>query len=308
MDVLCLGILVADIVAKPIEEMPGKGKLQLVDTMELHTGGCASNAGYDLSKLGISTGLMGKVGMDGFGDFFIKYMEDSGLDTRGIKRTSSANTSATMVMVSADGERTFFHYLGANGELCYDDIDFDILREAKILHIAGAFLMPKFDGESTATVLKQARDLGITTSLDTAWDSRGNWMSLLEPCLYHLDIFMPSIEEARMVTGREEPPEIADSLLSYGIGTVALKMGEQGSYIRTRDWEMYVPIFEVKTVDATGAGDAFAAGFLAGVSKGWGHREAAKLASAVGACCVTAMGATAGVKNWEETLSFMNCA
>jgi sugar/nucleoside kinase (ribokinase family) len=211
-------------------------------------------------------------------------------------------------MVSADGERTFFHYLGANGELCYDDIDPDILREAKILHIAGAFLMPKFDGESTARVLKQARDLGITTSLDTAWDSRGNWMSLLEPCLHHLDIFMPSIEEARMVTGKEEPPEIADFLLSYGIGTVALKMGEQGSYIRTRDWEMYVPIFEVKTVDATGAGDAFAAGFLAGVSKGWGHREAAKLASAVGACCVTAMGATAGVKNWQETLSFMNSA
>lgn len=308
MDVLCLGILVADIVAKPIEEMPGKGKLQLVDTMELHTGGCASNAGYDLNKLGVSTGLMGKVGMDGFGDFFIKYMEDSGLDTRGIKRTSSANTSATMVMVSADSERTFFHYLGANGELCYDDIDLDILREVKILHIAGAFLMPRFDGESTARVLKQARDLGITTSLDTAWDSRGNWMSLLEPCLHHLDIFMPSIEEARMVTGKEEPPEIADFLLSYGIGTVALKMGEQGSYIRTRDWGMYVPIFEVKTVDATGAGDAFAAGFLAGVSRGWDHREAAKLASAVGACCVTAMGATAGVKNWQETLSFMNSA
>ncbi len=308
MDVLCLGILVADIVAKPIEEMPGKGKLQLVDTMELHTGGCASNAGYDLNKLGVSTGLMGKVGMDGFGDFFIRYMEDSGLDTRGIKCTSSVNTSATMVMVSADGERTFFHYLGANGELSYDDIDFDIVREAKILHIAGAFLMPKFDGESTARVLKQARDLGIITSLDTAWDSRGNWMSLLEPCLHHLDIFMPSIEEARMVTGKEEPPEIADFLLSYGIGTVALKMGEQGSYIRTRDWDIYVPIFEVETVDATGAGDAFAAGFLAGVSKGWDHKEAAKLASAVGACCVTAMGATAGVKNWQETLSFMDSA
>ncbi len=111
-----------------------------------------------------------------------------------------------------------------------------------------------------------------------------------------------------MVTGKEEPPEIADFLLSYGIGTVALKMGEQGSYIRTRDWDIYVPIFEVETVDATGAGDAFAAGFLAGVSKGWDHKEAAKLASAVGACCVTAMGATAGVKNWQETLSFMDSA
>ena len=61
MDVLCLGILVVDVVAKPIEKMPGKGKLELVDTMELHTGGCASNTGYGLSKLGIATGLMGKV-------------------------------------------------------------------------------------------------------------------------------------------------------------------------------------------------------------------------------------------------------
>jgi sugar/nucleoside kinase (ribokinase family) len=306
MEVLCLGILVADVVAKPIEKMPDKGKLELVDVMELHTGGCASNAGYALSKLGAFTGLMGKVGTDGFGDFFIGYMRNSGLDTRGIKRTSSVNTSATMVMVSADGERTFFHYLGANADLCYDDVDFDIVREAKILHIAGAFLMPKFDGEATAMVLKQAREWGITTSLDTAWDSKGNWMDVLEPCLKHLDIFMPSIEEARMITGKETPSEIAEFLLSYGIGTVALKMGERGSYIRTRDWEMSVPIYKVDAVDATGAGDAFAAGFLAGISKGWDSREAIKLANAVGACCVTAMGATDGVKNMQETLAFMN--
>jgi len=306
MDILCLGILVADVVAKPIEEMPGKGKLQLVDTMELHTGGCASNTGYGLNKLGISTGLMGKIGTDGFGDFFVAYMNDAGLDTRGIRRTSSVNTSATMVMVSADGERTFFHYLGANAELSYDDIDFDIVREAKILHIAGTFLMPKFDGVPTARVLKQARELGITTSLDTAWDSKDNWMSVLEPCLHHLDIFMPSIEEARMITEKEEPEEIAELLLSYGIGTVALKMGDQGSYIRTRDWEMSVPIYKVEAIDATGAGDAFAAGFLAGVSQGQDHREAAKLANAVGACCTTAIGAIAGVRNMQETLELMN--
>ena len=147
--------------------------------------------------------------------------------------------------------------------------------------------------------------MGIITSLDTAWDSKGNWMNILEPCLKHLDIFMPSIEEARMITGKEEPSEVADLLLSYGIGTVALKMGEQGSYIRTKDWEMYIPIYKVKVIDATGAGDSFAAGFLAGVVNGWDHREAARLANAVGACCTTAMGATAGVKSMQETLRLM---
>jgi len=305
MDVLCLGIFVADIVAKPIEDMPGKGKLALVDTMELHTGGCASNTGYALNKLGISTGLMGKVGTDGFGDFFVNYMRNAGLDIRGIKYSITANTSATMVMVSADGERTFFHYLGANAELNYNDVDFNIVKEAKILHIAGSFLMPSFDGEPASRVLKQAREWGITTSLDTAWDSKGNWLNVLEPCLQHLDIFMPSIEEARMITGKEDPSEIAEFLLSYGIKTVALKMGERGSYVRTPDWELYLPVYKVKTFDATGAGDAFAAGFLAGVAKGWNYKDAARLGNAVGACCVTAIGSSAGIKNMDETLEFM---
>jgi len=305
MDVLCLGIFVADIVAKPIEDMPGKGKLALVDTMELHTGGCASNTGYALNKLGISTGLMGKVGTDGFGDFFVNYMRNAGLDIRGIKYSITANTSATMVMVSADSERTFFHYLGANAELNYNDVDFNIVKEAKILHIAGSFLMPGFDGEPASRVLKQAREWGITTSLDTAWDSKGNWLNVLEPCLQHLDIFMPSIEEARMVTGKDEPSEIAEFLLSYGIKTVALKMGERGSYVRTPDWELYLPVYKVETVDATGAGDAFAAGFLAGVAKGWSYKDAARLGNAVGACCVTAIGSSAGIKNMDETLEFM---
>jgi len=305
MDVLCLGIFVADIVAKPIEDMPGKGKLALVDTMELHTGGCASNTGYALNKLGISTGLMGKVGTDGFGDFFVNYMRNAGLDIRGIKYSITANTSATMVMVSADGERTFFHYLGANAELNYNDVDFNIVKEAKILHIAGSFLMPGFDGEPASKVLKQAREWGITTSLDTAWDSKGNWLNVLEPCLQHLDIFMPSIEEARMITGKDEPSEITEFLLSYGIKTVALKMGERGSYVRTPDWKLYLPVYKVKTVDATGAGDAFAAGFLAGVAKGWNYKDAARLGNAVGACCVTAIGSSAGIKNMDETLEFM---
>ena len=167
-------------------------------------------------------------------------------------------------------------------------------------------MMPKFDGEASARVLKQAREWGIITSLDTAWDSKGNWMKVLEPCLKHLDIFMPSIEEARMITGKETPSEIAGSLLSYGIGLVALKMGEQGSYIRTRDLEISLPIYQVESVDATGAGDAFAAGLLAGISRGMSTKEAAELGNAVGACCVTSMGATAGVKNMKETLAFMN--
>ena len=304
-DVTCLGILVVDVVCKPVDEWPDRGKLVLVDTMELHIGGCASNAGTALAKIGVDTAITGKVGNDGFGDFLIKSLEEHGADCTGIVRDASAATSATMVMVHGDGERSFIHYLGANATLTEDDIDFDVIAKTRILHIAGAFLMPSFDGEPTARVLKIARGMGVTTTLDTAWDSRGNWMKLLEPCLAHVDYFVPSIEEARMVTGKHDPADVAKVLLDRGVGTVALKMGNQGCYIKNADVELSIPIYEVNCVDAVGAGDAFAAGFLTGLVNGWDLERTGKFANAVGAFCVTALGATTGIKDHKTIEDFI---
>ena len=304
-DVTCLGILVADVVGKPVDQWPERGKLMLVDTMALHIGGCASNAGTALAKIGVDTAIIGKVGDDGFGDFLITSLEKHGADCTGIVRDSEAATSATMVMVHGDGERSFIHYIGANATLTEADVDFDIIKKTKILHIAGAFLMPSFDGEPTARVLKKAKEMGVITSLDTAWDSRGNWMKLLEPCLAYVDYFVPSIEEARMVTGKHEPPDVAEVLMDKGVGTVALKMGDQGCYIKGADVELTIPIYEVNCIDAVGAGDAFAAGFLTGLVNGWDLERAGKFANAAGAFCVTALGATTGIKDQKTIEDFI---
>ena len=78
-------------------------------------------------------------------------------------------------------------------------------KGARLLHVAGSFLMPKLDGEPTARVLAGARRRGLITCLDTCWDAQGRWMSLLASCLPHLDHFVPSIEEARQLTGRSDP-------------------------------------------------------------------------------------------------------
>ncbi|HIE25943.1 TPA: sugar kinase [Candidatus Poribacteria bacterium] len=306
MDILCLGIFVADVLAKPIKKIPELGKLELFDEMELHTGGCANNTAIGLARLGISSGAMGKVGNDGFGDFIIRNLKENNVDAQGVKRASDANTSFTFVMIAPSAERSFLHYIGANATLCYEDIDFDLIKECKILHIAGSFLMPGFDGETTAKVLRKAKELGVTTALDTAWDSKGNWLNLLEPCLSYVDIFLPSIEEAKMLTNRTEHTEIADFFLNYGIKTVGLKMSVKGSYIRTKDEEIRAPAYKVKTVDTTGAGDAFVAGFLAGTIMEWDLEQTAKLANATGAACVTAIGTTAGIKSLEETMEIIS--
>lgn len=302
MDVLNLGIFVADLLGKPIDKVPERGKLELFDQMELHTGGCANNTSIGLTRLGISAGAMGKIGTDGFGDFVLRRLNINNVDSRGIVRTKEANTSMTFVMVASDGERTFLHYIGANATIHDKDINYNLIEDSKILHVAGSFLMPGFDGEPTAHVLKKARELGVTTSLDTAWDSQGQWLNLVEPCLEYIDIFLPSIDEASMISGKDRPEEITQFFLDYGIQIVGLKMGLDGSYVRTKDTELRVPAYKVEAVDATGAGDAFVAGFLAGMVMDWDIEKTAKLANATGAACVTAIGTTAGLRSLEATM------
>ena len=304
-DITCLGILVADLVGKPVDEYPTRGKLVLVDQLELHSGGCAASTGVALAKIGVRAGVIGKVGNDGLGDFMVGVLERHGIDTRGVIRDPKAGTSGTMVMVHSDGERSFIHYIGANASLTESDIDYELFGGTRILHVAGSFLMPGIDGEPTARVLEKAQAMGITTTLDTAWDSRGRWMSLLKPCLPYIDYAVPSIEEARMVTGKHEPADVAKVLMDHGVKTVALKMGEEGCYIRSAEAEFRIPRYDVEAVDALGAGDCFAAGFLTGILRGWDLEKTGRFANAVGACCVMALGATTGVKSLEETLAFM---
>ncbi|MFQ5857535.1 MAG: carbohydrate kinase family protein [Anaerolineae bacterium] len=105
---------------------------------------------------------------------------------------------------------------------------------------------------------------------------------------------MPSFEEAKMIAGRDEPGDVADFFLGYGIEVVALKMGERGCFVRTAGEEISLPAHSVEVVDATGAGDSFAAGFLAGVALGWGLGRTTRLANAAGATCITSYGGDHG--------------
>ena len=302
MDVLSLGIFVADMLGKPIDHFPEKGKLVLFDELEIHTGGCANNTAIALARLGVSVGAMGKIGNDRFGDLILHTLAENQVDTAGIQRDVNVNTSFTFVAIASDGERSFCHYIGANGELSEDDLNWDIIKTAKILHVAGALVMPRFDGQPMANVLQKAKTLGITTSLDTAWDATGKWLETLEPCLPFVDIFLPSLTEAQHLTGKSEVREISTFLRNYGMSTIGLKMGERGSYVSTPEEELFVPAYPVNIVDATGAGDAYVAGFLTGTVKGWDLKTTAELASATGAACVTAIGTTAGIQNLEETM------
>jgi sugar/nucleoside kinase (ribokinase family) len=304
--VVCLGILVADVIGRPLRALPAPGRLVLVDEMSLHTGGCAVNAATALARLGLPVEVIGKVGADPFGDFLIDALKERGIGTRGISRDAQTGTSATMVMVDPDGERRFVHYIGANACLTLADVEVEMVETAAIFHVGGSLVLPGIDGEPTAALLQRARASGAITFLDTVWDDTGRWMQVLKPCLPHLNYFIPSLPEAQAITGHTDPLDVGRTLLEYGPQTVALKMGDRGCLVLTQDGQqLHLPAYDVPVLDATGAGDAFAAGFITGVWHGWPVESTAAFANAVGALCVMGVGATGGIRSFAETIEFM---
>lgn len=305
MDVVVVGNFVADLIAKPITRLPEPGKLELVEQLEMHSGGCAVNTASALGRLGVDVGVVGKIGQDVFGDFLLAQLAGNRVDTTYVRRTAEAMTSMTWVMVNPAGERSFFHHIGANNLFCLDDVDPAAFRGAKIMHVAGELAMPAFDGEPTAQALRMAKEAGCYTSMDTSYDGLGRWLKALEPCFQYTDLFIPSLEEAIQVTGKTEPAEIADFLFQYPLQMVCLKLGERGCYIRTRRQEVMVPAFQTPVLDTTGAGDSFVGGFLTGLLRGWSLEVTGKFANAVGAQSVSAVGASTGIKGYDHTLDFM---
>ena len=306
-DVTCVGGVVADVVGRPIDSLPERGKLAFVERMELHSGGGAANVSMALARLGVKTAIIGKVGQDGFGDYLVQRFADADIDVGGIRRDPINATAAAFVLTHSDGERSFLHYVGANGTLGLDDVDIEIVRNSKILHAGNMLILPGLDGEPLAELFRQAQAMGVLTSLDTAWDPTGAWMQKLAPCLPYTDFLLPSYEEAKMLApGCDTPDDVAQYLLDAGASVVALKMGAEGAYVRGQDgFRLHVPALPVPVVDATGAGDAYIAGFLTGVVRDWNAEQCAKFAGAVGASCVTAIGTTTGIGTFAETQELM---
>lgn len=306
MDVLCLGLIIADVLVKLEHDSANfKEDLTIVDEISLFSGGNALNTALVLTKLGVSTGISGKVGCDSLGDFLVNTMKEHDCDIRGVIRDPNVDTSVTVALVKPDGQRNFLHYSAASSSLNEEGIDSCLISQSKILHVGGVLLLPGLDGEPMANILRDAQKRKVTTSLDVSWDPHNKWMHKLASCLPYVDIFLPNLEEGKRLTGKENPEEIADALLSYGIRIVGLKLGAKGCYLKTGKQEFMLPAFKVKAVDLTGAGDSFIAGFLTGICKGFSLESSGMLANAVGAMCVSSLGATAGAKTLEETLGFM---
>ena len=301
-DVVCLGILVADVIARPVDSFPQRGGLGLVDELALRGGGGALNTSSWLARWGLRVAAAGKVGADPFGDFVLGLLDERGVASEGVLRDRDVATSATVVLVDSSGDRTFLHLPGANGAVHAEELDPGVVFAGRALLYTGALVMAALDGEPAARILAEARQRGLLTALDTVFDPTGRW-SRVVPSLAHVDLFMPGLAEARGVTGLDDPRAAAAWLRERGVGEVAITLGEKGCYASGTGFEGYVGPVPVHAIDGTGAGDAFVAGVLYGKLAGWSFERCVRLGNAAGARATTVVGAAEGVASLEETLA-----
>ncbi len=305
MDILCIGQLVADILVKSVNSIDYNVDTKRVDQIVVKSGGDALNTAISLSKLGNKVGFIGKVGNDNFGNFLLKTIKSFNIDTKGLKIIKDVPTSSVIVLINDKGQRTFLYQGGTNDTFQYADINTTLIDECKLVHVGGTYLLPQFDGEGAAKIFRLAQSKNKLTSMDVTYDVTGKWLSTIKHCLKYLNFFMPSYEQAKLITGKENPEEIAGFLQKQGVETVVIKLGDEGCYVKSQDKGFYFPAYDVEVIDTSGAGDSFVAGFLTGILRNWDLKRCAQFASAVSAHCIQKIGSTTGVVSFNKIEEFI---
>lgn len=302
---LSVGVLVADHICAPIDHLPEAGELVLTDELQLAIGGCAANAAMDLARVGVACETVGCVGDDPFGRFITDTLAERGVGTRLIRRLTDCGTSGTLIVNVRGQDRRFVHMVGANARLTAADIPWDEVRKARVLYVGGFLLSAGLDGRELADVFRQARAAGVQTVLDVVVPGPGEHWKQLEPLLPHTDVFLPNDDEGRAILGIADPRRQAERYFAAGAGTVVVTCGAEGTYLLSREQRFKAGVFSMPFVGGTGAGDAFDAGYIAGLIRGLEPRECVAWGSVLGASCVRSISATESVFNRAEAEAYL---
>ena len=289
-EVFCVGNAVADVLARPVDHLAPSGTSQPLDDVALGPGGNSINTAISLARLGISVRVAAAVGDDRFGQFMRDRVRAEGIDDGGLVTLPGAKTSTSIVLVEGTGERRFLHLRGVSAFFSGQNIDWEQVPGARIFHYASAFALPSFDETDLVPTLKRGSRPGVPDLdqhlLGFAWAVD----QAPESALGHTDLILPQSGGRAAVDRESEPAAIAARLRGWGVKTVIVKLGAAGCYVDSPCGSFTSPGFSVQPVDTTGAGDCFAAGFLAAICRGQSLTVAARHANATGALATLGLG------------------
>ena len=308
-DLVVIGDCNPDLIFRGGGLQPEFGQVeQLADRADLVVGGSAAIAASGAAALGLRTALIAAVGDDAFGRFMLDEVAARGVDVGGCVVVPGTPTGISVVLARKD-DRAILTARGAIGSLHAGAIDRDLLLSARHIHVASYFLLNELQ-PALPMLLREARRADMTTSVDPNWDPSGAWNGGLRELLALVDVFLPNEGEAARLTGEPDAAGAAAALAESG-PLVVCKRGSNGALAVRPDGTppIAVPAPGVpSSVDATGAGDSFDAGFLAGYLAGWPLERSLALGCACGALSTRALGGTAAQPSLNEALALVPSA
>jgi len=262
-------------------------------------GGDTSNCAIAAARAGASVGYVSRLGIDEFGDSFIRLWAENGVDSSQVARAADGHTGVYFVTHGPDGH--VFSYLRAGSaasRMTPSDLPRDYIAGARVLHVSGiSMAISASCSDAVLEAIDVARQAGALVSFDTnlrlhLWPLE-RARALTEAAMRHCDIALPGFDDAKQLTGLSDPDSIADYYLRLGASIVALTLGPQGCLIATRSERRRVPGIELEAVDATAAGDTFDGNFLADYIAHGDPFRAARFANVAAALSTRGFGAVA---------------
>ncbi|MBQ6504772.1 MAG: carbohydrate kinase family protein [Flexilinea sp.] len=302
-DLVCIGMALVDSIIKGFDPEPVSASGFRAVSGSLNVGGEAVNEAIAASKLGMKTGILCALGNDDAGQIVKQALQHYGVET-GLIRVSE-QTPVTTMFVNEDGSRKSItneaHKYNFHPEKYAAQF-----TNAKAVILGSLFRAPFDDSEIILEVLTHARNAGQLVFADTKLPNfRKLTLKDLRDSLPLVDYITPNEDEAKYFSGETEPEKMADVFLQYGVKNVIIKLGSKGCYLKNNREEYRLPAYNINAVDATGAGDNFAAAFASEILRNADNRDALCFANACGAICTTAVGAATALKNREQVLNWM---
>lgn len=262
------------------------------------SGGSAANTIHGLARLGVNVAFIGKVGEDKIGDFFVEDLRNSGIETK--LKYSKTPSALAAALITPDSERTFATFLGASVELTSADITEDLFKGFDILHIEGYLV---FNEDLIEHALKMAKDMGLLVSIDMASFNvvEAKLDFLKDMVTKYVDIVFANEEEAKSFTGLE--PKEACEAIAKNVKISVVKIGKDGAYIKEGNDEIILaPAFKANSIDTTGAGDSYAAGFLYGYTNGASHYNSSRIGALIAGNIIENLGAKMPNEQWNKIM------
>ena len=262
---------------------------------KIQCGGPCATGLVAMSKLGEPVCYMGTVGDDMYGSFVRSELDRFGVDVSNVEVVPGTSFHSFVLLNLSNTSRTCIVNRGTAAQATEKNVDLEVLKNAKFLHLDGNQL------DCAIYAAKKAHEFGVTVSLDA-----GGAYPRIEELLPLIDVLIPSEEFSMKVTGCATAVEAAEVLQKkYNPKILVITQGCKGGFIWENGKEVRYPVFPVNAIDSNGAGDTFHGAFVAAQLKGMSVYDSCTFASATSALKCTRFGAQEGIPGYEEVLEFM---